>query len=76
MADTKNDRIENNFGFHPADKETGKAHDSVRNECKELAYKLDKALPDSREKSLAMTKLEEVMLWGNAAVARNKASIN
>lgn len=27
-------------------------------------------LPDGREKSLAMTRLEEVMFWSNAAIAR------
>lgn len=28
-------------------------------------------LPDSREKSLSITKLEECMMWANACVARN-----
>ncbi len=68
------ERIENNFGFHPADEVAADKHDFVRDECKKLAYKLEEELPDSREKALAMTKLEEVMLWGNAAVARNKVS--
>lgn len=27
--------------------------------------------PDSREKSLAMTKLEECSMWANASIARN-----
>jgi len=62
------------LGFHPADEVAADKHDFVRDECKKLAYKLEEELPDSREKALAMTKLEEVMLWGNAAVARNKVS--
>lgn len=28
-------------------------------------------LPDSREKSLAMTKLEECVMWANKCAARN-----
>lgn len=66
-----NPQIENNFKYHPADSAKGKVHDQVRSACKLLAYELDKLLPNSREKSLAMTKLEEVMMWANAGVARN-----
>jgi len=28
--------------------------------------------PESREKSLAMTKIEEAVMWANAAIARNE----
>ena len=28
--------------------------------------------PESREKSLAFTKLEECIMWANAAIARNE----
>lgn len=65
-------QIENNFKHHPPkDKEIILAHETVRNECRHLANTLDTLLPNSREKSLAMTKLEEVMFWANASIARN-----
>jgi hypothetical protein len=32
---------------------------------------IDESIPDGREKSLAMTKLEEALMWATAAVARN-----
>lgn len=38
-------------------------------ECKEFAGILNQ-LPEGREKALAFTALEEVMMWGNAALAR------
>ena len=38
---------------------------------KELAYLIDGICPNSREKSLAMTKLEESVMWANASIARN-----
>ncbi|MHB0864738.1 Acb2/Tad1 domain-containing protein [Paenibacillus sp. SEL3] len=66
-----NQQIENNFKYHKADEAKGAQHDKVRSACKELAYVLDELLPASREKALAATKLEEVMMWANAAVARN-----
>jgi hypothetical protein len=65
-------QIEKNFKYHsPKDQETVLAHETVRNECRHLANTLDTLLPDSREKSLTMTKLEEVMMWANASIARN-----
>lgn len=64
--------IDNRFSFHPATDVTGPKHDSIRGECMALAYTLDALIPDSREKSLAITHLEEVMMWSNAAIARNQ----
>lgn len=64
--------LENRFSFHPAmDIDTKQKHSAVRNLCFDLAEALNEFLPESREKSLAITKLEEVMFWGNAAIARH-----
>jgi len=65
-------QIENNFMYHkPSEDQTG-VYEELRLEGKSLAYLIDAACPDSREKSLAMTKLEECIMWANAAVARNR----
>jgi hypothetical protein len=65
--------IENRFAFHAApDQEKRDAHTSVRQTCRQLADFLNLQLPEGRDKSLAMTKLEEVMFWSNAALARSK----
>jgi hypothetical protein len=64
--------IEHRFAFHPADSvQRQSAHGSVRLEVKQLAHFMDAQLPEGREKSLAITKLEEAMFWANAAIARN-----
>ena len=64
--------VENRFAFHAATtKEKREDHTSVRNFCKELGLHFVDELPDGREKSLALTKLEEAMFWANAAIARN-----
>jgi hypothetical protein len=64
--------IANRFDFHAATTEEKRdAHTSVRQNCKQLADFLNDKLPDSREKSLAMTHLEEVMFWSNAILARS-----
>lgn len=63
--------IANRFAFHAAtDQEKRDAHGSVRQACRELADFIDDSVPDGREKSLAITGLEEVMFWANAALAR------
>ena len=63
--------IENRFAFHAATTDEKRdAHSSVRRQCRALADELNVQLPEGREKSLAITKLEEVMFWGNAALAR------
>lgn len=63
--------LDRRFNFHAApDEEKRDAHTSVRRGCRDLADFLNEKLPDGREKSLAITHLEEVMFWGNAALAR------
>ncbi len=64
--------IENRFAFHPAStEEKREAHTSIRQNCKVLADFLNEKLPEGREKSLAITHLEDVMMWANASLARN-----
>lgn len=63
--------IDNRFNFHPADTDIKRlAHEAVRGHCRWLAHWLNEALPEGREKALAITKLEEVMFWANASLAR------
>jgi hypothetical protein len=68
--------IENRFTYHPpATSEQVERHELVREMCGHLAHSLNTLLPDGREKSLAITHLEEVMMWGNAALARDPRNI-
>lgn len=73
MPVSSNAMLENNFAYH-APKTSGvvEAHQSVRSLCLDLAKSFDTLLPSSREKALAFTKLEEAMMWANAAIARNQ----
>ncbi|MFC8584212.1 hypothetical protein ACFUGD_06605 [Streptomyces sp. NPDC057217] len=63
--------IEHRFAFHPATTDEKRdAHTSVRQHCRRLADHINETCPDGREKSLAITAIEEAMFWGNAALAR------
>lgn len=64
--------IGHRFRFHPVDTlERRIGHERVRTMCGTLASELNDLLPEGREKSLAVTNLEQVMFWANAAIARN-----
>lgn len=66
-----NPQIENNFKYHAPKDGQPEIYTAIREKAKELAYLIDEKVPNSREKSLAMTKLEETVMWANSAVARN-----
>lgn len=66
-----NQRIENAFTYHRPSGDQPEKYERIRAKAKELAYLLDDLCPDSREKSLAMTKIEEASMWANASIARN-----
>lgn len=40
--------------------------------ARDFALTIQANCPESREKSLAITKLEECVMWANAAIARNE----
>lgn len=64
--------LRNRFDHHaPRDEMTASLHSEVRSRCYWVAEFFASDLPDGREKSLAITKLEESMMWANAAIARS-----
>ena len=64
--------IEKNFTYHPPKEGQANRYQCIRDTAKGFALLLEGICPDSREKSLAMTKLEEAVMWANASIARNE----
>lgn len=64
--------LENRFKFHEKSRhDNAESHAEVRDGCLQLAKRIDALVPDGREKSLAITHLEDVMMWSNAGLARS-----
>lgn len=64
-------KIENAFTYHAPKDGQPEKYQTIREKAKELAYLIKEFVPDSREQSLAITKLEECSMWANAGIARN-----
>lgn len=65
-----NEAIENNYRHHAPQSGQPEKYEAIRSKAKELAYLVDELATNSREKSLAQTKLEESVMWANASIAR------
>ena len=63
--------IDNNFKYHAPKEGQPAMYQAIRDKAKELAVLIQGTVPESREKSLSITKLEESVFWANAGIARN-----
>ena len=65
-------RLQNTFTYHrPFDNQRWR-YEQLRSDAKNLAMRICGLTPPSREQSLALTKLEEAIMFANAAIARNE----
>ena len=63
--------IEKRFTYHPPQPGQHEKFVEIRETAKKFADLLNTLCPDSREKSLAVTHIEEAVFWANASIARN-----
>lgn len=63
------DEIERRFTYHAPAPNRVALHEDMREVFKRLAHVLNETLPEGREKSLALTQLQDSMMWTNAAIA-------
>lgn len=66
------ERIDHDFKYHKPDSVAGAAHEKVRDLCRGLAHTIVEETPPGRAQSVAITHLEDVMMWANAAIARGR----
>lgn len=63
--------LKKRFTYHAPKEGQPQKYEAIRAKALELAELLNESCPDSREKSLAVTSLEESVFWANASIARN-----
>lgn len=66
----KRGALHHRFAFHPADDVTAERLDRIRGVFRSCALAVDDLVPEGREQSLALTRLEEAMFWSVAGAAR------
>lgn len=66
----KTEDIDNRFTYHAPKATQPAMYEEIRELARNYAQRLNELCPESREKSLAITHLEEVVFWANASIAR------
>lgn len=64
--------LEKIYSYHPPKDAQPAKYEMIRAKAKELAELIVEICPDSRERSVALTKNEETVMWANASIARNE----
>jgi hypothetical protein len=63
--------VQNAFTYHPPTAEQTKTYEEIRFSVLAVALYIRTHCPESRERSLALTKLREAVMWANASIACN-----
>jgi hypothetical protein len=64
--------LDTRFTYHAPKEGQPAKYTALRDKAKELAVMINEMCPESREKALAFTKIEEAVFWANATIARRE----
>jgi len=64
--------LANRFTYHAPKNGQVERYERIRDAAYALATLLNAECPESREKSLAVTHLEDSVMWANASIARHE----
>ena len=68
--------LEGIFTYHKPFGNQPERYVALRNKAREFAELVEASCPDSREKSLAITNIQQSIMWANAAIAINEVEDN
>lgn len=71
LTRVESEDLNKRFTYHPVKPGQADVYSNLRGEARALAGHICSVSPLSRERSLALTKLEECIMWANAGIARN-----
>ena len=64
--------VDNIFQYHAPNADQANRYIALREKAKELAVLIQTTTPESREQSVALTNLQQTVMWANAAIAINE----
>jgi len=64
--------LETRFTYHAPKERQAERYEELRLFGRRFAAHIMSECPESRERSLAITKIEEAVMWANASIARNE----
>ena len=73
MDDKQLDSI---FTYHAPFGDQAERYNVLRNSARDFAHLINTVCPESREKSLAITNLQQTVMWANASIAINEKPSN
>jgi hypothetical protein len=68
------EQIDNTFTYHAPFGNQTQRYLVLRDAGRFLAMEVQRACPESREKSLALTYIQQSIMWANAAIACNEST--
>lgn len=72
LSEKQIEQVTKAFTYHAPKGNQPERYENIRSTFAALALGICQSTPQSREQSLALTKLEECHMWVNAAIARNE----
>lgn len=72
ITDEELERVLNNFTYHTPFGTQEARYETIQGRARAFAVHLYERCPPSRELSLALTHLEQAVMWAKAAIARNE----
>ena len=64
--------FDNIFIYHAPKADQEQRYAGIRANAKHMAEYIDGYCPQSKEKDIALERLQEAMFWANASIARNE----
>lgn len=64
--------LENSFTYHPPLEGQPERYQEIRDAGRDFAEIVVGECPNSRERTIAIGKIEEAVFWANAGIARNE----
>jgi hypothetical protein len=74
VTESRRAQIESVFSYHPVQPGQKERYEALRAEAREFALMIAAMTPTSREQSLALTALQEAVMYANAAIAINETA--